>query len=194
MAQQTIQATENVGDSLTKIVAMFTELYAHGASQANPHAVTKAQVGLANAENTADADKPISTLTAAALAAKAPLDSPALTGTPTAPTAAGGTNTTQVATTAFVAAALANLVNAAPGALDTLNELAAALGDDANFAATMTTALAAKVDIATGVAVVEHGSDASAARPAGVAVALWYGTVEPTNAADNDHWYDTTEA
>ncbi|OYW52236.1 MAG: head decoration protein [Hyphomicrobium sp. 12-62-95] len=63
-----------------------------------------------------------------ALDAKAPLASPALTGTPTAPTATAGTNTTQVATTAFVAAAIAALIDAAPGALDTLNELAAALG------------------------------------------------------------------
>jgi hypothetical protein len=68
----------------------------------------------------------------------------ALTGTPTAPTAGAGTNTTQIATTAFVATALANLVATAPAALDTLNELAAALGNDANFAATMTTALAGK--------------------------------------------------
>lgn len=81
---------------------------------------------------------------AAALAAKAPLASPAFTGTPTAPTAAPGTNTTQVATAAFVQAAVAALVNAAPGALDTLKELADALGDDANFAATVTTALAGK--------------------------------------------------
>lgn len=68
----------------------------------------------------------------------------ALTGTPTAPTAGLGTSTTQIATTAFVAAALANLVSSAPGALDTLNELAAALGNDANFATTMTNALAGK--------------------------------------------------
>ena len=81
----------------------------------------------------------------AALALKAPLASPALTGTPTAPTATVGTNTTQIATTAFVAAAVAALINAAPGALDTLDELAAALGDDANFAATMTSALAGKL-------------------------------------------------
>lgn len=78
------------------------------------------------------------------ISAGALLDSPAITGIPTAPTAALGTNTTQLATTAFVAAAVAALIDASPGALDTLNELAAALGDDANFAATMTTALAAK--------------------------------------------------
>lgn len=74
----------------------------------------------------------------------AKLASPTLTGTPTAPTASLGDNTTQLATTAFVQAAVAALLDSAPGALDTLNELAAALGDDANFAATMTTALAGK--------------------------------------------------
>ncbi|WP_297096359.1 hypothetical protein [uncultured Draconibacterium sp.] len=71
-------------------------------------------------------------------------DSPTFTGVPTAPTAAQGTNTTQLATTAFVAAALAALVDSSPATLDTLNELAAALGDDPNFATTMTNALAGK--------------------------------------------------
>lgn len=75
---------------------------------------------------------------------KANIASPALTGTPTAPTAAAGTNTTQIATTAFVATAISALVNSAPAALDTLQELAAALGNDANFATTMTNALALK--------------------------------------------------
>lgn len=79
-----------------------------------------------------------------ALALKAPLASPAMTGTPTAPTAVLGTNTTQLATAAFVQAAVAALVNAAPGALDTLKELADAIGDDANYAATITAALAGK--------------------------------------------------
>jgi hypothetical protein len=78
----------------------------------------------------------------------APLASPAFTGTPTAPTAVPGTNTAQLATTAFVRAALAALVDSSPGALDTLNELAAALGNDPNFAATMTNALAGKLNIA----------------------------------------------
>ena len=76
--------------------------------------------------------------------AKAPKESPALTGTPTAPTATAGTNTTQLATTAFVKTAMDNVIDGAPGALDTLNELAEALGDDANYAATITTALAGK--------------------------------------------------
>ena len=88
----------------------------------------------------------------AALDAKAPLASPALTGVPTAPTAAGGTNSTQIATTAFVATAVGTLINAAPGALDTLAELAAALGEDPDFATTVTNGLAGKLAIAANLA------------------------------------------
>jgi hypothetical protein len=84
-----------------------------------------------------------------ALDAKAALASPALTGSPTAPTATAGTNTTQIATTAFVAAAIGALIDAAPGAMDTLNELAAALGDDPSFATTVTNALAGKLSSAS---------------------------------------------
>ncbi|HDZ4030365.1 TPA: phage tail protein [Escherichia coli] len=79
-----------------------------------------------------------------ALALKAPLSSPALTGTPTAPTAAQSVNNTQIATTAFVKSAIAAMVGSAPAALDTLNELASALGNDPNFATTMLNALAGK--------------------------------------------------
>ncbi|HAZ3163183.1 TPA: phage tail protein [Escherichia coli] len=75
---------------------------------------------------------------------KAPSNSPALTGTPTTPTAPKGTNNTQIASTAFVMAAIAALVDSSPDALNTLNELAAALGNDPNFATTMTNALAGK--------------------------------------------------
>ncbi|MGA6469135.1 phage tail protein [Escherichia coli] len=75
---------------------------------------------------------------------KAPLNSPALTGTPTTPTAQQGTNNTQIASTAFVMAAIAALVDSSPDALNTLNKLAAALGNDPNFATTMTNALAGK--------------------------------------------------
>ena len=80
---------------------------------------------------------------------KAPLASPGLTGTPTAPTAAQTANSTQIATTAFVKAAVAALVDSSPGTLDTLNELAAALGDDPNFAATMATQLGLKAPLAS---------------------------------------------
>lgn len=76
----------------------------------------------------------------------APKASPTFTGTPKAPTAAAGNNSTQIATTAFVQVAIAALVDSSPGALDTLNELAKALGNDPNFATTMTNALAGKMD------------------------------------------------
>ena len=76
----------------------------------------------------------------------APLASPSFTGAVTVPDQTAGTNNGRAANTRFVAAALAALVASAPSALDTLNELAAALGDDANFAATVTTQLGLKAD------------------------------------------------
>lgn len=77
----------------------------------------------------------------------AALDSPTFTGTPKVPTAAAGTNTTQAASTAYVVAAITALINNSPTALDTLKELADALGDDPNFATTVTNALALKAAI-----------------------------------------------
>jgi hypothetical protein len=88
--------------------------------------------------------------TSSAASTYAPKASPALTGTPTAPTAAAATNTTQIATTAFVQTAVSNLVDSAPGALNTLNELAAALGDDASFSTTVTNSIATKLSLAGG--------------------------------------------
>lgn len=77
------------------------------------------------------------------------LDSPAFTGTPTAPTPSLGDNTTRIATMAAIQAAIAALVNSSPGTLDTLNELATALGNDANFAATTAATLALKAPLAS---------------------------------------------
>lgn len=134
MVQQTIDNSETGLSVRGKLNTMFGEIYAF----------TKATFGLSNVDNTSDAAKPISTATATALNLKAPLSSPALTGTPTAPTPANATNNTQLATTAFVQALIAGVIASAPGALDTLDELAAAFGDDPNFAATMTTALSGK--------------------------------------------------
>jgi hypothetical protein len=79
--------------------------------------VTKAHVGLGNVDNTSDSDKPVSTAQAAAIA------------------------TAKSEAVAEVTA----VIDGAPNALNTLNELAAALGDDANFASTVTTSLAGKV-------------------------------------------------
>jgi hypothetical protein len=95
--------------------------------------VTKAMVGLGNVTNESK-----TTL----------FSSPTFSGIPLAPTATVGTNTQQVATTEFVSTAVANIVDTAPEALNTLNELAAALGDDANYATTITTALGLKAPAA----------------------------------------------
>lgn len=88
------------------------------ATTADVAAVTAASLGLGNVDNTSDADKPVSTATVTAIA------------------------TAKSEAIAEVTA----VIDGAPNALNTLNELAAALGDDANFASTVTTALAAKVD------------------------------------------------
>jgi len=80
----------------------------------------------------------------------ASLASPTFTGTPAAPTASTGTNTTQIATTAFVQTEVTGLVDSAPSTLNTLNELAAALGDDANFSTTVTNSIATKLPLAGG--------------------------------------------
>lgn len=77
----------------------------------------------------------------------APLSSPSFIGTPLTPTASAGTNSTQIASTAFVRTEISNLVASAPTALDTLNELAAALGNDSNFATTVNTNIGTKASL-----------------------------------------------
>ena len=72
---------------------------------------------------------------------------PTFTGVPSAPTAAAKTSTTQIATTAFVVGEIDALINSAPGALNTLNELAIALGSDASFSTTVTNSLTTKAPI-----------------------------------------------
>lgn len=90
------------------------------------------------------------------------LNSPNFTGIPTVPTAPSGTNTTQIASTAFVRTEVSNLVDSAPALLDTLNELAAAINDDANFATTVASGLANKANLSgatfTGAVVIPSGS------------------------------------
>ncbi|ECG1390983.1 phage tail protein [Salmonella enterica subsp. houtenae str. CFSAN000557] len=74
----------------------------------------------------------------------APKANPTFTGTPKAPTPTAGNNTTQLATTAFVQAALVALINGAPSTLDTLKEIAAAINNDPNFSTTINNALEGK--------------------------------------------------
>ena len=112
-----------------------------------PTGITKSDVGLGNVDNTSDANKPVSTATQTALDLKANLASPTLTGTPLAPTATAGTNNTQIATTAYADAAVAALVDGAPALLNTLNELAAAINDDASFTTTITNSIGLKAPI-----------------------------------------------
>ncbi len=93
--------------------------------------------------NAIGGDANFATTTQDSLKLKANLYSPQLTGAPTAPTFTAGTNNNSIATTAFVQTAVNNLIGAAPGTLDTLNEIAAAINDDANFAVTTTAAISA---------------------------------------------------
>ena len=101
--------TSNIAQAKkSEVTAVDSKVDTHVARVDNPHGVTKAQVGLGNADDTSDADKPISTATQSALDLKANADNAALTGVPTAPTATVGTDTTQLATTAFVKAEVAS--------------------------------------------------------------------------------------
>ena len=74
----------------------------------------------------------------------------ALVGSPTTTTQSASDNSTKIATTAYVTAAVANLIDSAPSTLNTLNEIAAALNDDANFNTTVTNSIAAKLPLAGG--------------------------------------------
>jgi len=138
---------QNEHDSDAAFVTLQADVDANEAAALTARNAIQADVD----QNEADADTAIAAVqtdvdnneaaSIASLALKAPLASPALTGTPTAPTAGAGANTTQLATTAYVEAAIATLVDSAPGAINTLNELAAAVADDANFSTTITNAV-----------------------------------------------------
>ena len=124
----------------------------------------------------------------AALNLKAPLASPALTGSPTAPTAAANTNTTQVATTAYVQAELTELIGGAPGTLDTLNALAEAINDDAAYASTLTTALGTKVTKTTNQAL-SSAADAMTISGHTITLNRGDGTTDTVTVPDNNTTY-----
>ncbi|MEB7556407.1 phage tail protein [Kluyvera cryocrescens] len=147
-----------VDDKVIEVKAYADTLMAAHLAAADPHSqyapkASPALTGTPNAPTPVKTDNTTRLATTAhvkqVVADYAPLANPALTGKPTAPTAAQTSNDTQLATTAFVKDALAALVDSSSEALDTLNELAAALGDDPNFAATMTAELARKMDKAS---------------------------------------------
>lgn len=126
--------------------------------------LTKADVGLGNVDNTSDAAKPLSSAATTALAAKAPLASPAFTGAPTAPTATSGTSTTQLATTAFVANAVAGLGG---GTVTSVNGQSGAVTlDAADVGAKDATYVPAWSEITSKPAVIAAGADAATARSA----------------------------
>lgn len=123
-------------------VARASDLSAHESRTDNPHLVTKSQLNLGNVDNTSDIGKPVSTAQLAALNLKedkankvTSLNSPNNTTYPTTQTVVDA-----------IAFAVASIVSGAPNALDTLLELSAALGNDANFATTVTNLIAQKVD------------------------------------------------
>ena len=132
----TVKGNCYIGDQSADTVTFYNNMTING--------ITNSTVGLGNVDNTSDVLKPISTSQQNALNLKAPIDSPQFSGIPIAPTADLGTATLQIATTDFVKTAISNLIDNAPGALDTLKELSFALGDNANFATTVTESIASK--------------------------------------------------
>ena len=120
IADTSLLATTEYADGAAAGAGMSAQTYAEGFVGNAIAALTKSSVGLGNVDNTADADKPVSTAQASAIA--------------TAKSEA--------------IAAVNDVIASAPAALNTLDELAAALGDDANFATTVTNGLAAKAPLA----------------------------------------------
>ncbi|HKY59223.1 MAG TPA: hypothetical protein VJL80_14395 [Aeromicrobium sp.] len=154
--------------------------------------LSKADVGLTNADNTSDANKPVSTATQTALNLKANSASPALTGTPTVPTAAPGTNTTQAASTAFVTAAVAE-VEGGGGSVSEWGDLTGTLSDQTDLQAALDAkAASSHTHAATGISdstsvgrSVLTAADAAAARSAIGASSLAIGTTGSTAMAGN---------
>ncbi|EOG6951245.1 phage tail protein [Edwardsiella piscicida] len=140
-----------VDDKVIEVRAYVdSQLEAHARSRNHPDATTAAKgfVQLSSDDNSAAEDKaatPAAVKKVRALAeTKAPIDSPTLTGAPTTPTPPTAASGLEIANAAFVAAKIASLVGSAPGVLDTLQEIAAALNNNPNFANEMIRQLAGK--------------------------------------------------
>lgn len=154
---QILYIGQGTGGSATVVAIGGPGSYLTSATAASTYAT---QASLSSYLTTATASSTYLTISTAS-STYAPLASPTFTGTPAAPTASAGTNTTQIATTAYVTTAISNLVNGAGAALDTLQELAAALGNDASFSTTITTSIGTKLTKASNLSDL---TDTSAAR------------------------------
>lgn len=111
------------------IASVQSDVDNHKLRNDNPHSVTKSQVGLGNVDNTSDMNKPVSTAQAAAINS--------------------GDASTLSSAQNYTDSKIADLIDSSPATLDTLNEIAQALGDDPNFATTMTTALSNRLRVDT---------------------------------------------
>ena len=151
-ADGTLSATTFLGDlngTINTATTATTQSAGNNSTKISTTAYTDAKVADA-INNGTTAIAPSQNAVFDALALKSNIAGPTFTGTPAAPTASAGTNTTQLATTAFVTTGISNIVDSSPAALNTLNELAAALGDDANFSTTVTNSIATKLPLAGG--------------------------------------------
>ena len=104
-----------------------------------------AGTGITLSNNSGEGATPTIVVNTSVIAA---LDSPTLTGTPLAPTAANTTNNTQIATTAYVKTVIGDLINSAPAALDTLGEIATSLANNASLSSSLTSSIALKAPLA----------------------------------------------
>lgn len=166
-----------VGVDLNAEYATASDLTAHEAGSTNVHGITDSSA-LAT-KTYADTSS-----TAAISSANSYSDSLASNYDP-----AGSASTAQGNAQSYADTAIGNLVDTAPSTLDTLNELAAALGDDANFATTVATNIGTKQDKSSAITVVDNGIDPNYARPTGVGAVYWIGSAEPANAEQYDMWW-----
>jgi len=142
-----IEAASSISFGVTPVASAFLRQNAAADSfEYRTPSQVKSDIGLGNANDTSDANKPVSTAQQTALDLKANSASPTLTGTPLAPTPAVGTNTNQIATAAFVRNEVAALIGAAPETLDTLEEIAAKLEDGDDVVAALTTLIGTKAN------------------------------------------------
>ncbi len=123
--------TDSIGNVTTKLI---------DTSDFNPLSVTTDKLADSSVTTVKLADSSVTTVKLA--------DSIFLSGVPTAPTASEGTNSAQLATTEFVQLACSNIIGFAPETLNSLTELAAAIGNNPNFSATIINSVNSKVSLA----------------------------------------------